>query len=112
MEPSGRSSIRSSAVRRKQEWPRPGPRQNPQAKIARAGVRRQYHGALRFLVVILGLVKSGIVIEKRPGIGILQLSRTRLSARASGFVESVGSGGRSDSELIHVRSFEPRQRKN
>ena len=52
------------------EWPRPGSRQNPQAWIARAGVRWQYHGALRFLVVTLGLVKSGIVIEKRVGIGI------------------------------------------
>ncbi len=41
-------------------------------------MRRQYHGALRFLVVALGLVKSGIVIEKCAGIGILQLSRNVL----------------------------------
>ena len=42
-------------------------------------MRRQYHGALRFLVVTLGLVKSGIVIEKRAGVGIRQLSRDALT---------------------------------
>ena len=36
----------------------------------------------------------------------------RLSARSSGFVESVGSGGRSDSELIHADGMEERLQRN
>ena len=43
-------------------------------------MRRQYHGARRFLVFALGLMKSGIVIEKRAGVGIRhQLSRDTLT---------------------------------
>ena len=38
-----------------------------------------YHDAHRFLVVTLGLVKSGIVIEKCAGVGIRQLSRDALT---------------------------------